>query len=323
MKNINYLLYCTDANYWMPLYISLYSLLKNNPENRFKVVIISDSQDETFLKNLPFLKELNNLADVLFVQPDLSNLEDAPTYRHLTLATYYRILIGRLLPENTKRILYLDCDTIIESSLSELLATNIDDYTLSAARDCYCAEHTSRLGLPENSYFNAGILLINLEKWRSTDVEGRLFEYIKKNSKDILISDQDVLNSVLHDEWLEFDLKFNFQEIGPKNPKSFDKKYPDIQPSIIHFIDHPKPWFYMSTYTRKKRFWFYLRKTPYRNYREPDRNFTNWMRKTWWFRKIVEENPALHSSLKICKRKILRSNISSDFKKNCIKFIAY
>ena len=306
MKNINYLLYCTDCNYWMPLYISLYSLLKNNPESIFKVVIISDSRDETFQKNLPFLKDLNNLIDVLFVQPDLSSLKDAPLYRHLTLATYYRILIGHLLPGNVKRVLYLDCDTIIECSLSELFATNIDDYTISAARDCYCGEHTSRLGLPENSYFNSGVLLINLEKWRRTNVEDNLFEHIKKNSKDILIVDQDVLNVVLYNEWVEFDLKFNFQEIGPRNPQSFDNKYPDVHPSIIHFIDHPKPWFYMSSYAHKKRFWFYLRKTPYRNYRAPDRNSANWIRKTWLFKEIIEKNPDLHRSLKMFKRKFLK-----------------
>jgi hypothetical protein len=63
----------------------------------------------------------------------------------------------------------------------------------------------------------------------------------------------------------------------------------------------------MSIYTHKKRFWLYLRETPYRNYREPDRNSANCIRKNRLFRKVVEENPALHSSLKMLKRKFLKA----------------
>jgi len=296
MSNINYLLYCTDANYWMALYVSLYSLLKNNLDSKFKVFIISDSKDETFFNNLAFLKDFNNLIEVQHIQPDLSHLKNVPVSQYITIASYYRILLSHLLPENIKSILYLDCDTIIESSISEIFGKNIDNYALSAATDCEYIKNNIRLNLPKDAkYFNSGVLLINLEKWRSTNVEDRLFAYIKKDLENIIYHDQDILNAVLYNEWAEFNLKFNFQEFNSKKI-SFAKKYPNVRPSIIHFLGKPKPWFYMSVYPHKKRFWAYLKETPYRDYREPDRNFKKW----------VAKKPKLHRLLKMTKKIFVR-----------------
>ena len=51
----------------------------------------------------------------------MEELKNCCTYKgdYISLATYYRLLIPELIP-NEDRILYLDCDIIVRKSLSDL-----------------------------------------------------------------------------------------------------------------------------------------------------------------------------------------------------------
>ncbi len=296
---MNHIVYATDANYWMHLYVSLYSLLFNNKNQKFSVYVITDSKNQDFFSKLPALYKLGNLENFKCIEINKHTLDWLPLMEHFTVATYYRLLIGRLLDQKIKKVLYIDCDTVVEDSLNEIFETNIDDFLLAAVVDQYYTDHSSRLGLRHKiKWFNGGILLINLDKWREMKAEDRMFDFIKQNEEMITCADEDALNAISVGNWLELNPRFNIQK---PFARSIKEGMLSLKPAIIHFIES-KPWEYMSEHPYKERYWFYLKKTPYSSYKEPDRNLVNILIK------ITRKAPMLHSFLRGIKKVLLKTD---------------
>jgi len=88
--------------------------------------------------------------------------------------TYFRLSMHRFLPASVKKILYLDCDIIVKSSISELYSTDI-----SERYGAVVAEATSVPWLPvAHPYFNAGMLLFNLEKYGTISNAHSVSQYV-------------------------------------------------------------------------------------------------------------------------------------------------
>jgi lipopolysaccharide biosynthesis glycosyltransferase len=66
----------------------------------------------------------------------------------------------------------------------------------------YMGTHIKELKLKKKQYFNAGMLLINLDKWKQFDVSKKCLSLLSK--RVFKFNDQDVLNIVLQDQckWL-------------------------------------------------------------------------------------------------------------------------
>ena len=82
--------------------------------------------DKQEILSLKSIKDCN----IIFVEIDSALFEDytkIQTHSYITLATYYRLKLASLLP-NTDRIIYFDCDMVINSSLRDLFNTDIDNY---------------------------------------------------------------------------------------------------------------------------------------------------------------------------------------------------
>ena len=98
------------------------------------------------------------------------NLED----NHISEATYYRFFIDNYLDTSIENIIYLDCDIIClnipEKILYELITkTQTSEYTIAASTEYIKSRETkevfNRLEMESNSYFNAGVMVINVNKW--------------------------------------------------------------------------------------------------------------------------------------------------------------
>lgn len=60
-------------------------------------------------------------------------------------------------------------------------------------------DNYKRLHYPSSdSYFNSGVLLINLDYWREKKLMYKALDYIAKNGNNLVFYDQDVLNALLH-----------------------------------------------------------------------------------------------------------------------------
>lgn len=205
---------------------------------------ISSDKKEKLLK----LKKLRNF-DIQFYDMTKYDWSMFPDNRkHITLATYFRLRIPEVLPKNVQKALYLDGDMIVEQDLKELWDTDISNYVLGVVEDVEGIDSRDRLGLP-NKYFNAGVLLLNLEKLRKTDLLKDSVSYLGKNRNRIIYQDQDILNGLFNTQYRDLPLKWNVNShmyFRTKKKHTYtdnDAKTVRTNPGIIHFTGGAiKPW---------------------------------------------------------------------------------
>lgn len=182
-----------------------------------------------------------------FIQFDADKYADLPTVKHMTVSTYYRISIPELFDETVSKVLYLDCDMVVKGNILDLHELDIDGYHLGAVHNL--SNHTHRkIGIPQNEYFNAGMLLINLDLWRRDNIPDAVFRFKVENAHRMSGNDQCALNGVLHKLWKPLPLKWNHQKglyHARRKLSRFDPE--DVQeailnPGIIHYVTDDKPW---------------------------------------------------------------------------------
>lgn len=241
----------------MPTGVLMHSICLNNPCSlEFHIIV----DKEFSKKNSEVLVDISNLYNkkTSFYIIDKSCVDNLPFGRenmhtHISISTYYRLFIIKLLPKRINKIIYLDGDTIVRTSLQELWDTNIEGYAIGAAHDMDEAVqiNSKRLSYPmETGYFNAGVLLINLDFWRETNAQALFSDYFHKHSDEIIMHDQDVLNAVFYNSKKWIPLKFNYQNgflHFPVNqhfvPSISDEvKESRRNPAIIHYTTSGKPW---------------------------------------------------------------------------------
>lgn len=263
MDSIN-ILCATDNDYVPYCGIMLTSLFENNKEAKIHVYLMTETMSDSNWARLQELtrKYSQNISPIII---DSRKLKDCPMHDddYVSLATYYRLLAPQLLPQEIDKILYLDCDMIIDQSIESLYNTDIENYALAAALDeDYMNEGKyQRLEYTfEKKYFNAGVLLINLKYWRDYKVMQRCFEYIKGNACKLFFHDQDTLNAVLNKEVKLLSVKYNLQTAMLCRNTSLNtdtkleiEKY-KYQPTIIHYTGASKPWQKGSLHPYTKRF---------------------------------------------------------------------
>lgn len=110
---------------------------------------------------------------------------------------YARLYMPDMLPASVEKFLYLDCDTLVCSSLIELFNIDISEYIAGAVRDVLPSCYKASLDLDE--YFNSGILLINSKLWQSNGITNDIFKYCNSHADDHY-PDQDAINVVLKDK---------------------------------------------------------------------------------------------------------------------------
>jgi len=203
-----------------------------------------------------------------------------PTWRGKYNA-YFRLAIHRLLPSDITKALYLDCDTIVATSLAPLFNTDISERYAAVV----AMTNNSSFTTHDSPYFSSGMMLLNLEKYRKDDIERKAIEVGIHRFSEIELPDQDILNEVfagnvvfLPPKWhiVHFPLAADFSKIsGPPLPFSIDElKAVFSDPGIVHF--NSRPWRAFCEHPLCGLYWKYLRMTPF--YQETAKKYwRGWM----------------------------------------------
>lgn len=125
--------------------------------------------------------------------------------------TFARIFLSNLLSEAKGRLLYIDCDTLINDTLAPLLTVDLQSKCIGMVHDCISREYLDILPVNVKRYHNAGVLLVDLDSWRSKEAERLLLEGLAKGYGTYPLPDQDMLNMSLADEIATLDFRYNFQ----------------------------------------------------------------------------------------------------------------
>ncbi len=162
-------------------------------------------------------------------------------------------------------VLYLDSDIIIKGDLTELLNTDVSDYYIAASYEFW--KHINRLmyslqrSMSSDFYFNSGVMLLNLKKYREDNIPDKLW-YHKLNMTKTKLMDQESLNSVCGSKVLPLSVKWNFNPVFLDNRflKEIRKVYgeaystpEDLEENIriIHYVGAAdKPWVYKNAKMR-------------------------------------------------------------------------
>ena len=176
---------------------------------------------------------------------------------HITQAMYYRYLFAEMLPPEITKILYLDADIICKGDILPLWQTDLEGRVLGAVRDWGEAKSCGRIGLKNGRYFNSGVLLMDLVKWRQQKLTQKLFQWLEQlGDTKILWGDQDALNGVIDGDFVELPKKYNCIIINNTLLKA------DPEDVIVHYIDYIKPWhIYCLDSEEKKLYWRYVQKS--------------------------------------------------------------
>ena len=244
-----------DSNYIHPLCVMLRSLASTNNGNSFDIyVAYSSLTEEDFVLMHKALGDLD--ARIHRVPVDENIFSGAPVLDRLSKATYYRLLIGDIIPESVDRLLYLDPDIVINKDLSDFYNTDLKGNVLAGSGHLYDFNefiNLCRLGIrPKKGrrYVNAGVLLIDLKKWRESVTVKQILAFIQKNIRILLLADQDVINVLFADKMLYTDERlYNLDEKTLKHfssasarKKRIDTDWVRKNTAIIHFNGKHKPW---------------------------------------------------------------------------------
>jgi len=222
--------YCVDKGFEKYAIASIISLILNS-KIKPKIHIIHNKFTDK--KKLRFVEKMFKTKFNYYLT------EDKRFYGLPVLggySTYYRLLIPELLTKKIKKALYLDCDTLVEDDLSEIFSLDLSNKALAATEDITMVKTDfkmlkKRLKIPKNkSYFNAGVMMLNLEYFRKKKLVKKIILFMKKNIEKIILHDQDGLNAVLKNEWVKLPEYYNHLLI------TFDLFYkPKVHPKIVHF----------------------------------------------------------------------------------------
>jgi lipopolysaccharide biosynthesis glycosyltransferase len=240
-----------DDRYARPLAVVLRSLLENvGPARRPVVYVLSDGMTVDSKARIFRIAQRANAANLIRWVDMESELPREPQGAgHLSRATYARLLMPRLLPLYVERALYLDTDVLVRGDVTELLRLELDGRPIAAARDVMFAKVPHPTLGPVTDYFNAGVLVIDLDAWRTSGFPERVLACAEQRD-DLRFADQDAMH-VVGTEWQELEPQWNVQLgflWGPERSAHFREERVRLtrDARIMHFTGSAKPWFFDS-----------------------------------------------------------------------------
>jgi lipopolysaccharide biosynthesis glycosyltransferase len=252
----------------------LHSALTSSPELAFRIHFLHGA-------DLPAddPRRLTELVEGLggtihFHEIAESDVAGLRTRTLLPASHWYRIFLPRLLPD-VPRVLYLDGDLIVLSSLERLWGTDLQDNYLAAVSNVFQSNDTERpqrLGLPaDRHYFNSGVMLMNLDLMRRDDATSALVDCATRNFDLLSWPEQDALNLVLghrrlalHPRWNLMNSILLFPWAGDVlGAEAVDEARRD--PAIRHFEGPTvnKPWHVLCDRGMRELYLEHRRQTPW------------------------------------------------------------
>lgn len=300
------ILYTCDNNYVWLMGVSVISLFENNKcMDNLTVYLLGN---KISLENK---SRLNNIAKKYKREIILIDIPDFDIPKSLLssrwpISAFTRLYSGVLLPSELDSILYLDCDTVVESSITEL-STMKNDCVILGVKDCVGKRYKENIGLEgDGIYINAGVLLINLKELRKLNINEMIDSYLNKYEKFINYADQDILNGVFKNKIgilkpnynvMTIDAVYTYNDINVlRHPTNYyneqEFNFAISNSSIIHFTTNMcivRPWYLNTNHPFADKFRKYLEISPWRNKKLEYQDFNN---KEYKVIKFVQMLPA-------------------------------
>lgn len=302
------ILYACDENYAPYTGVSMTSLLENNRQADSLTIYLAPMgfSEKTLEKVMDLVHRYGRNLYILDTQRAEQSIKKyhCGTWNGST-ATWLRFFVLEQIPAEVTRLLWLDSDTVVCGDLRELATLDMQGCAIGAVCDSLCLYDRKRLGIPSGqTYYNAGVLLFDLEQWRPGNLQKKMMAHLAENIDRYELNDQDLLNDFFRNKLLRLPQKFNLQGLHlAYTPQQYLSVYrweegafysaDEIQaaaekPAVVHFLrflgDYPweggqnlhpaksvyeswkkqSPWADDQEEPRKKSFVFTVEKILYR-----------------------------------------------------------
>lgn len=249
--------FATDDNYAPFLEVALRSLIENASKNfKYNIHILNTGLSDISKTSLSALADQN--FNIIFedisdkIEPIKARLKNV---YHFSLVTYYRLFIESLFPQYDK-VLYLDCDIVVLGDISKLYNTMLGNNLVGAITDqVISGDEVFRryaslgVGVEPKKYFNAGILVMNLKKFRAEKIEEKFVYLMNTYNFDVCDPDQAYLNALCKDRVKYLPNGWNKEPF----PTQTEGKL-----NIAHYALYKKPWQYDDV-INGEYFWHYAK----------------------------------------------------------------
>jgi lipopolysaccharide biosynthesis glycosyltransferase len=267
---------CFDQQMELP-FLVLASSLRRHLKGDRKVVLHAFHSDP-IAHDLAYFVEFNSATFEIRLRQIGNRLDSVSWPSHVTAATLLRFLLPSVL-KNIDRVVYLDCDLVVLKDITTLYDTDLLDFPLAACLDFWLTgapplappivgwsvgqwqkflNEVVRLA-DGKAYFNAGVLVMDLERFRNTDLIHAAEEFLEQTNYKTVFVDQDALNHVINGAFARLDLRWNV--LGNRSETDLNNADCEIaasaalsqsDPWIIHYAGPYKPW---SCEGRRMTFW--------------------------------------------------------------------
>lgn len=262
-KNVIPIFFAIDDGYIPFLAVAIKSLIENaSKEYEYIIKVLHTNVKENNVRKIKKFETENVNIEFVNLSYYIKKVQDKLYTRdYYTNTTYFRMFLPELYPQYDK-VLYLDSDIVVLGDISQLYNTEIGTNLVAAAPDDIIQynkvfqEYAEKVvGVVKyQNYFNAGILLMNLDQLRKFNFQDK-FLYLLGTVKFSVAQDQDYLNrlckgrvTLINSQW----------DVMPVVNRKINKE--DIK--IIHYNFAYKPWRFEDV-QYKEYFWEYARKTEF------------------------------------------------------------
>lgn len=251
--------FALDDRYVPYLCVALNSIKTHATEKYdYDINILIDTLDEENVRAIFNMATDNikisfvNVAERLGAIGNMLHMRD-----YYTQATYYRFFIPAMFPQYVRGV-YLDCDTVVTDDVAKLYRCGLGDNLVAAVPDEIItdidvfgmySEHV--LKIPRQEYFNAGVLVMNLEQMRKINIEKRFLELLSERTYRVA-QDQDYLNVICYGKTTLVNKRWNKTPMPDSNIHCI--------PKLVHYKINFKPWRYDNV-PYGELFWKYAENT--------------------------------------------------------------
>ena len=274
--------YTVDDNFVPQLAANICSVCENHPQAGDLVFHIfskgiSKSNQENLNEFVVGYGQGIAFYDISGFMDKLGFEFDTAGWNEIVLA---RLFMAEFLPKELDRVIYLDADTLVLGDIADMWNQDLGEKTIGMVCEP-TADRARRanLGISGHNYHNAGVLLVDLSKWRSRSYQKQILSFCQENSGKLFANDQDALNVVLKDDIQTLSPRFDYSNVfdyysykflnklmpGFATQEDFDasKKHP----VVVHFLGEDRPWREGNTHRFNADYHRYLKKTPWVNAR--------------------------------------------------------
>lgn len=287
MDRVN-IVYAANDHYAALAGVSMYSLFENNREcSELCVYVLSDHISIININNLQKVGEkYQRKVEIIDIREALKIFEQKGAGKYANengggYAAFAKLLIPDVIP-NEKRIVYLDCDTLILDNIADLGQMSMNGKALGMAQDCIQNRYKKFICVDEGrNYFNSGVIVFDILKWKENRCMERLLWHLENVRSHYPLPDQDLINVVLYDDIFCLHMKYNYLSQYFLYPQSELKKVYGLQDTyfhaknkyvnsdkaiILHFCGQTfiRPWYCNSRHPAKEKYDYYYKLSPWR-----------------------------------------------------------